>query len=227
MNLFAPYDMDEVARASGKLAVKLASDATLDYSLSGTLYVTSGGWLMLRVPNALGRGAFDAINEIGVELPTSPNGLYNAHISVASPDELKSKGIDPAKIDERGHTFKYTLGPVKTVVPKTWDGISKVWYITVNSPDLRKLRNSYGLPAQPNEDWDFHITFGIRRKNTLNHRNTIDVVSPQVKLAQVLKMAAAPKCPHCGSDEVVVTNYSDGEHLCYACEKKFTEDVDD
>jgi hypothetical protein len=46
-----------------------AARPELSYSLRGRLYASSSGWLLLSVPNALARGAFDALNEPGVELP--------------------------------------------------------------------------------------------------------------------------------------------------------------
>ena len=39
------------------------------YDLSGRLYVSKSGWLLLAVPNALGLGVFYALDEPGVELP--------------------------------------------------------------------------------------------------------------------------------------------------------------
>ena len=131
------------------------------------LYASKSGWLLLSVPNALARGAFDALNEPGVELPPD----FNAHISVIRPEELAEKGLTQDSITERGHDFRYTLGPVRTVSPHGWDEISKVWYIEVNSPDLEKVRKSYGLSPLPNSNqFKFHITFATRKKNVILDR---------------------------------------------------------
>ncbi len=157
---------------------KLAGDAELTHSLAGRLYLSASGWLMLSVPNALARGALAALDEAGAELPLHSDGTFNAHISVMRPEEIEQIG-GPDKISERGKAFHYTLGPVKTVVPKTWDGVSRVWYITVYSPELRELRRSYGLSAQPNSDWDFHVTIGRRRTGVL-HENSVSKVADAV-----------------------------------------------
>lgn len=149
-------------------AEKRAGDAEISQRLAGKLYASASGWLMLHVPNALGRGAFEALNEPGAELPLSKtNGQYNAHISVMRPEELESiGGID--KITERGRDFHYTLGPVKSVSPSGWDEVSKCWFISVTSSELKTLRKSYGLTPLPNDDeFDFHITFAIRKKSVL------------------------------------------------------------
>lgn len=155
----------DIGHAAAMLGEKCAADAVVVHSLSGRLYLSKGGWLLLSVPNALGRGAFDALRVTGAELPTrdtnDPNAAYNAHVTVMSPDEIATFG-GPDKITERGHDFHYSLGAVKEVNPTTWAGVSKVWYITVDSPELRNLRKSYGLtPTRKGED--MHITFAIKR----------------------------------------------------------------
>jgi hypothetical protein len=80
-------------------------------------------------------------------------------------EELAEKGLDPDKITERGHDFGYTRGPVRTVSPHDWPEISKVWFIEVNSPDLEKLRKSYGLSPLPNSnEFKYHISFATRKR---------------------------------------------------------------
>jgi hypothetical protein len=148
------------------------ADSVTSYSLKGRLYLSQSGWLLMSVPNALGRGAFDALQEQGVELPTrdtdDPDAVFNAHVSVMNPDEVAKLG-GPAKITERGHMMRYTLGPVKEITPGNWNGVSRVWAIEVNSPELKNLRKSYGLTPLPGPtgDWAFHITFAIRRRRVL------------------------------------------------------------
>lgn len=157
--------------------IKLADDPTLSYGLAGKLYASKSGWLLLQVPNDIGRAAFKALNEPGVELPTSGSfGGYNAHISVMRPEELEQiGGLD--KITERGKDFHYTLGPVKTIKPGTWDGVSRVWFIEVQSPELKALRRSYGLSSLPNEDHEFHITFAIRKVGVMKGNDTSKAAS--------------------------------------------------
>ena len=144
---------------------KLAADTAPTYALYGRLYISKSGWLLLSVPNSMARGVFDALEEPGVELPTK-DGIFNAHISVMTREEVDSIG-GPSAISERGHSFAYNLGPIKTVVPETWDGVSKVWFIEVQSPELKTLRKSYGLSPLPNEDHQFHITVAIRKRSVL------------------------------------------------------------
>lgn len=161
----------DVAYWVGMDFIKSANDAKPVYHLAGRLYLSKSGWLLMKVPNALLHGAFDALDEPGIELPTrdtdDPAAGVNAHVSVMTPQEVEQIGGGD-KISERGHSVRYSLGPVKTVDPKTWNGVSRVWYITVVSPELRQLRKSYGLSPQPHDDWDFHCTIGIRKTSILH-----------------------------------------------------------
>ena len=134
------------------------------HALSGRLYLSSSGWLMLSVPNAIGLGAFDALNEPGVELPKDSSGRYNAHVSVMRPEEIEQIG-GADKITERGHSVDFGLGSIKEVEPGGWSEMSKVWYLTVTSPRLSEIRRSYGLSSLPNDDkYEFHMTFAVKKK---------------------------------------------------------------
>jgi predicted double-glycine peptidase len=149
--------------------VKTAGAPTVAHCLSGRLYLSKSGWLLLDVPTAIVRGTFDALHEVGAELPKHSNGTLEAHVSVMTADEVKRIGAD--KIDERGHSYKYTLGPLKEVEPKGWDEMSKCWFIEISSPELRNLRKSYGLSPLPYGDHEFHATVAVRRKKVLRHND--------------------------------------------------------
>jgi hypothetical protein len=149
-----------------KQAAKATSPTSVSYSLAGRLYISRNGWGMISVPNALVRGAFDALDEIGAQLPYNEDGVLNAHISVFRPEEVQK--IGPASITERGHLFHYSLGRLAEVTPAGWPGVGKAWLIEVKSPELEALRKSYGLtPLMNNNKHQFHITIGIRRRNVL------------------------------------------------------------
>ena len=154
--------------------IKTASDAVPAYNLAGTLYLSSSGWLMLSVPNALVRGFFAAMHEPGVELPPSgPDGQLNAHISVMKPAEVALLG-GADKINERGKQFFYSVGRwVEVTDPEGWSEMAKVWFLRVHSPELQALRRSYGLSSLPNEGkHDFHITAAVLRRKVLGRNDT-------------------------------------------------------
>lgn len=152
---------------------KTGGEPELVYNLSGRLYLSNSGWLLLTVPNALVRGTFSAMTEPGIELPPSgDDGVLNAHISIMKPEEIASIG-GPDKITERGKQFTYTLGRIYSVEPETWSEMRKVWYVKVHSPALQELRRSYGLTSLPNEGkYDFHITVAALRKKVLGRNDT-------------------------------------------------------
>ena len=145
--------------------------AATSYPLSGRLYLSKTGWLLLAVPNALVRGVYDAMPAPGAELPTTASmgvgeksELLNAHITVMTGDEVTQVGAD--KINERGHMFGYTLGSLKEIEPRSGSNLSKIWAIQVAAPLLSALRKSYGLSALPN-DAPFHITVAVRKRGVL------------------------------------------------------------
>ena len=153
-----------------ELLLKAAAPTQPTYAMKGRLVLSKSGWLLLEVPNAVMRGIFTTIDEPGVELP-SYEGRISAHISVMDPEDLSKIG-GSNKITERGQLFSYTLGPIKTVVPKI-PGISRVWMVAVKSPDLTKLRRSYGLTSLPHDnEYQFHITVAQRKVNVLGN-NTV------------------------------------------------------
>jgi hypothetical protein len=159
---------------------KSAGDAELSYAMHGKFYISGSGWGLLSVPNSLVRGVFDAMSESGLELPPSgPNGdKLNAHISVMSKTDIDKIG-GPDKINERGHDFSYTLGPLRTVNPGGWDDMSRVWFVEVRSPELEALRKGYGLSGKPNDGkYEFHISVAVRRKHVGYENDVSKAASP-------------------------------------------------
>jgi hypothetical protein len=143
---------------------KVGSAPESSYALGGRLRLAKSGWLLLDVPNAIVQGLFQALHEPGVELPPAHgNSTYNAHISVMTKDEVARVGAD--NINERGKTFRFQLGPLQHVAPQNWADISRVWFVQVQSPELKKLRASYGLSSLPHDTHEFHISVAVRRKS--------------------------------------------------------------
>jgi hypothetical protein len=120
------------------------------------------------VPNSFVRGAFEALQEPGVELPPSyEEGRLNAHISVFRREDIEQIG-GPDNLKERGQIFRYTLGPMRVVTPAGWSDVSKCWLIEINAPELERLRKSYGLsPLPKNNQFKFHITVAVRKVGVL------------------------------------------------------------
>lgn len=165
---------------------KAAADATISYGLRGRLVLSSSGWVLLEVPNAVVRGLFDALQEPGIELPLHSDQRLNAHISVIRPEELAT--IGNPKLSELGQFFSYTLGPLKTCVPAGWEDVARVWFVEVQSPELKQLRRSYGLTSLPNNDkFQFHITVARRKKHVLQKNEISKAAGWLTQLCQPLE----------------------------------------
>ncbi len=166
-----PSQLTYALWAIGESLIKEAGEPTPVYNLTGALYLSSTGYLLLAVPNALVRGIFAAMHEPGVELPPGPNGEpFAAHITVMAKSEVDMIGAD--MISERGKRYTYTLGRLMMVEPDNWPGVARVYYVTVFSPELQTLRRSYGLSGLPHDgEYAFHVTCGIVKKGILG-RNT-------------------------------------------------------
>lgn len=147
------------------------ADSSITYSLKGRLTFSRTGWVILEVPNSIGNGFFQALNEHGIEQPISETyGRYNAHVSIMRPEEVAAVG-GPEMIKARGQTFGFNTGTVREIAnPGGWDDVSKVWILEIRSPELMTLRRSLGLgdPKYP-----FHMTFAIRKKNALKAAESI------------------------------------------------------
>jgi len=151
------------------------------------------------------------------------------------PEEIEEIGGSD-KIVERGRDFHFTLGPVRSTVPGGWPEMSKVWFIEVRSPELKKLRKSYGLTPLPhNNEYQFHITVAVRKKNVLGDNAVAKAASKGAADCnrQGTGIAASPrrKCPSCGKPFPPGEPYPDVQN-CEACErygppKKEAEDCND
>lgn len=171
-----PPVLDRLHYRAGELIggmFKQAAEAVPAYNLTGTLYLSESGFVLLQVPNALVRGVFAAMAEPGAELPPSgPDKRLNAHITVFRPEELERIG-GGTKLNERGKQYKYSIGRLMEVEPEGWPEMAKVWYLKVHSPDLQALRRSYGLSSLPNDGkFDFHVTCAVRRKGVLGRNDS-------------------------------------------------------
>lgn len=184
------------------------ADPVPSYSLSGELVGSDTGFVLLNVPNSLVRGMFDALAEPGAELPPSPDGRLNAHVSVFRKEEVESLGgID--KIRERGKHFHYSIGRLKELEPAGWPDMERAWILQVHSPELISLRRGYGLPDMPK--YPFHITIAVRRRGVLKRNQmakaaawlgtAVDSPEPWVavgKSAAFMGLALAPLAEQAG-----------------------------
>jgi hypothetical protein len=153
------------------------SEKWAEVKMTGLLQLTNSkcaapSYLIVGVPTSLVRGIFDAMHEPGISLPNSvDDGALRAGIVVMTPEELKQIG-GSEKINERGKSFSYYLAGLKEVPAKSWPGVSTCWHMRIKSPELGKLRRSYGLPTKVEGDSDFSIVVAVRKTGVLSANAT-------------------------------------------------------
>ena len=164
----------EIARSYDKISYDLGEAltylnkeaATRSNVMSGRLYASTDGAILLDVPNSLIRGSFDALSETGLTLP-GKNGKFNGHIVAMTTEEVRGlKGVD--SITERGHRFNYNINSLQEAPLTNSLHHGKVWFFSVASQDLSKLRKSYGLSPTPGKH-GFHIVVALRKLGVLGN----------------------------------------------------------
>ncbi len=147
-----------------------------EVKMTGLLQATSSGYLIIGVPTALVRGVFDAMHEPGISLPSAvDDGALRAGIVVMTPEELGTLG-GATKVQERGKHFTYHLGNLEEAPAYRWPGVATCWHLRIKSPELGKLRRSYGLPTKLEGGADFSIVVACRKTGVLAANTTRKVI---------------------------------------------------
>jgi hypothetical protein len=143
-------EFQKLVKTAGKLK---------DVTFYGTLK-SNKGYIYLKVDDGLFEPFLNMLNnEKAIHPDEDPNKTEDkkigAHISVVRKNE--NNDLD---IKEIGQEFSFSLTGAKHVKPDGWDEVKKVYFLTVDSPELEDLRKKYKLSPKIN-DHDFHITFSI------------------------------------------------------------------
>jgi len=144
---------------------KIAKSRLRSVPLTGTLKQTKDGFVYLKIPNNVINGLFACIDEEDIQKPPYNIGKYKsigAHISVMHSDELKEKDTE---INEIGEHISFKLGKFYSTKPEGWAEMERVWFVTVESPELERLRKKYKLTKKLNGH-EFHLTCAVRRKKS-------------------------------------------------------------
>jgi len=144
---------------------KMAKSRLRSVPLTGTLKQTKDGFVYLKIPNNVINGLFACIDEEDIQKPPYNIGKYKntgAHISVMYSDELKEKNTE---IKEIGENISFKLGKFYSTNPEGWAEMERVWFVTVESPELERLRKKYKLTKKL-DSHEFHLTCAIRKKKS-------------------------------------------------------------
>lgn len=169
---------DKLAYDLGQASALVKSAADKANIMSGELYASSNGALLLSVPNSFVRGAFDTLEETGLTLPYF-NGRLNAHVVVMTPEEVKQVG-GTNKVSERGHRFNYNLGGLRTASINNSLSYSRCWFFSVGSQELSELRKTYGLSATPGKH-GFHVVLALRKTGVFGNNDTTKHAEDKLK----------------------------------------------
>lgn len=135
-------------------------EKVLQCKQKGVLKQKDNGYLYLEVSKDFIAQALPLLDAQGKIVPprhyTSKKGI-GAHISVMYENEQIQNEI--WEIQELGQEFTFSVIELRTVIVNSRGRLKKLWLIAVASPELEKLRESYGLPSLL-KNHDFHITLG-------------------------------------------------------------------
>jgi hypothetical protein len=143
---------------------KIASDKLEETLMKGKLRQDDEGYVFIDIDDKVIHGMYPLIDDEDVEKPPyfGKDG-WGAHVSVISPDEIDED--EPLDIKEIGDIINFKIKEVYSTNPEGWDEMDKVWFISIDAPELGKLRRKYKLPTTyKNKGHDFHITVAVRRK---------------------------------------------------------------
>ena len=131
--------------------------------LKGTLKKAPDNFVYLNIPNNVINGLVLMLDYEGVEKPPYDLKSFNrvgAHISVIGTREYEDHNL--GEIKEIGQEFNFHFKGFKRVNPEGWDGMQQVYFMEVESPEIEKLRKSYGL-SKLIDGHQFHITVGVKK----------------------------------------------------------------
>ena len=125
----------------------------------GQLKVKSNGYVYVDVSNQYVDEIWEMlpIQDDFKKLPTDGKKV-GAHISVLYEDELIGDELWEPK--EVGDWFAFEVKELRYICKKTMSGEKKRWILSVDAPELERLRVQYGFKPKLYGNLDFHITIG-------------------------------------------------------------------
>ena len=107
-----------------------------------------------------------------------------AHIGVILEKEAQTHNLFN-QIEEINTPFSFKITGCFVTYPQAWDGVKKVWFLTVKCSELEHLREKYSLPSKIGGH-DFMIPFAIQKQTSTLFSKTLAPTHPgffQVNLA--------------------------------------------
>jgi len=148
-------------------AICAAAQSLLDGK--GVLQQANDGFVYLEVSGNFINALLPLLKEVPVcRLPFEAEPNYpQAHIAVILPKEAKAKE-GWGRIKELGEEFSFMIEKCYSLKPALWPEMERVYFLTINSQDLERLRESYLLPSKINAH-DFQLAFAAQEAEIPRH----------------------------------------------------------
>jgi hypothetical protein len=149
--------------------------------MSGTLSQDKRGFVYLDLVNEYIYELMPFIDNTNLSLPPYFDGLYKAgaHVSVILPEENAIK-LNP---EDMGKQIDFFVTGCYSVSPKNWLDIEKVWFLTVEAPELLEIRKKNGL-SDYLFNQQFHITISVR-KRFLNIHEILESENQKISIRDI------------------------------------------
>ena len=145
-------------------SVKIAGNSLKETELSGEIKQQDDGFSYIKINDKIIDAFYPMIEGEASKPPYFGKDGIGAHISFISSDEAEEKELS-GKLKEVGKKIMFKITGLYNTNPAGWDEMKRVWFITVEAPELKKIRKRYGLPATYNgKGHKFHITVGVQKK---------------------------------------------------------------
>lgn len=125
----------------------------------GVLQKTKEGLLYLKVSDRYIYELLPLLPDVLSPPPYFGPGLIGAHISIIQSGEID--WTKPPTLPALGTRYSFNLGHFAWLVPQNIPKASKLYLLTIDSPDLVKIRTDAGLSPQF-KDHVLHITLGVQ-----------------------------------------------------------------
>jgi hypothetical protein len=118
------------------------------------------GFIYLDIPDEYLSSLIELCDDPNVKLPPYfGSGKAGAHVSVILSDEMHSR--PGFTLPEIGKKFSFRITHMEALKPDDWNGVDKVYFLALSSPELEALRSRHHFSSKI-MDHDFHLTFGIK-----------------------------------------------------------------
>jgi hypothetical protein len=149
--------------------------------MCGTLVQDDRGFVYLDLVNDYIYELMPFIDTTNLSLPPYFDGLFKAgaHVSVILPEENMIK----FNTEDLGREIEFFVTGCYSISPKNWLDIEKVWFLTIEAPELIEIRQKNGLTDYLFNQ-QFHVTISVR-KRFLNIHEILQTENQKISIRDI------------------------------------------